>query len=51
MTLLSSVFGLAIARGPVGYNLERGTPVFGTMSMVFGRWYMFEELGLVVYTM
>jgi len=49
MALLSSVFSLDIARGPVGHNLERGALVFGTMSMVFGVWYMFEELGLVVY--
>ena len=49
IALLSSVFGLAIARGPVDHKLERGAPVLGTMNMVFGVWYAFGALGLVVY--
>ena len=49
MALLSTVFGLAIARGPIGRKFERAAPVLGTMSMVFGVWYAFGALGLVVY--
>jgi hypothetical protein len=51
MALLSSVFGLVIARGPVGHKLERGASVLETMSMVFGMWYAFRALGLVVYSL
>ena len=32
-----------------GHKLERGAPVLGTMTMVFGVWYTFGALGLVVY--
>lgn len=49
MALLSSAFGLAIAGGPVGRNFERVAPVLGTLSLVFGAWYAFGALGLMVY--
>jgi hypothetical protein len=51
IALLLSVIGLAIARALVGHNLERDAPVFATMSIVFRVRYMFEELGLEVYTL
>jgi hypothetical protein len=49
MALLSTVFGLAIASGPIGRKFERAAPVLGTMSIVFGVWYAFGALGLVLY--
>src|ERR687886_1203167 len=49
MALLSSAFGFAIAGGPVGRNFERVAPVLGTLSLVFGAWYAFGALELLVY--
>jgi len=49
MVLLSTVFGLDIARGPIRRKFERAAPVLGTMSMVFGVWYALGALGVVVY--
>lgn len=49
MALLSSAFGFAIAGGPVGRNFERVAPVLGALSLVFGAWYAFGALGLMVY--
>jgi cytochrome c biogenesis protein CcdA len=49
MALLSTAFGLAIARGPIGRNFERVTPALGALSLAFGTWYMLGALGVVAY--
>ena len=49
MALLSTVFGLAIAAGPVARNLERVAPVLGTLAGAFGVWYALGALGVVGY--
>ncbi len=49
VALLSSVFDLSRVRGAVGHKLEQGAPVLRTMRVVFGVWYAFGALGLVVY--
>src|SRR5829696_3098612 len=47
MALLSTAFGLAIARGPIARNFERFTPALGAFSLAFGTWYMLGALGVV----
>ena len=49
MALLSTAFGTAIARGPVGTNFERLVPALGVMGVAFGAWYMLGALGVVAY--
>lgn len=49
MAILSTVFGLVIAGGPIGRNFERVAPVLGVLSMAFGAWYALGALGVVVY--
>jgi ABC-type nickel/cobalt efflux system permease component RcnA len=49
MALLSTAFGLAIARGPIGRNFERLTPALGALSLAFGTWYMLGALGILAY--
>ena len=49
MALLSTVFGLAIAAGPVARNFERVAPVLGTLAAAFGVWYALGALGVVSY--
>jgi ABC-type nickel/cobalt efflux system permease component RcnA len=49
MALLSTVFGLIIAGGPVARNFERVAPVLGVLSVAFGVWYALAALGLIVY--
>ncbi len=49
MALLSTLFGLAIASGPIGRNFARVAPVLGVLSMAFGVWYALGALGMVVY--
>jgi ABC-type nickel/cobalt efflux system permease component RcnA len=49
MALLSTVFGLAIAGGPIARNFERVAPVLGVLSMAFGAWYALGALGVIVY--
>jgi ABC-type nickel/cobalt efflux system permease component RcnA len=49
MALLSTAFGLAIAGGPIGRNLERVAPVLGILSMAFGVWYALGALAIVTY--
>jgi ABC-type nickel/cobalt efflux system permease component RcnA len=49
MALLSTVFGLAIAGGPIGRNFARVAPVLGVLSMAFGVWYALGALGVVAY--
>ena len=49
MALLSTAFGLAIARGPIATNFERLTPALGALSLAFGTWYMLGALGIVAY--
>ena len=49
MALLSTVFGFAIAAGPVARNFERLAPVLGTLAAAFGIWYALGALGVVGY--
>jgi ABC-type nickel/cobalt efflux system permease component RcnA len=49
MALLSTVFGTAIARGPIGRNFERLVPALGALGVAFGAWYMLGALGVVAY--
>jgi ABC-type nickel/cobalt efflux system permease component RcnA len=49
MALLSTAFGLAIARGPIARNFERFTPALGALSLAFGTWYMLGAIGVVAY--
>ncbi|HET7479482.1 MAG TPA: hypothetical protein VFJ72_08220 [Rubrobacteraceae bacterium] len=49
MAVLSTVFGLVIAGGPIARNFERVAPVLGVLSMAFGFWYALGALGLVAY--
>ena len=49
MALLSTVFGLAIAGGPIGRNFGRVAPVLGVLGVAFGAWYALGALGMVVY--
>lgn len=49
MALLSTVFGLAIAAGPIARNFERLAPVLGLLAAAFGVWYALGALGLVAY--
>lgn len=49
MALLSTVFGYAIATGPVMRNFERVAPALGALSAAFGFWYAAGAMGLVVY--
>lgn len=49
MALLSTVFGLAIAAGPVARNFDRVAPVLGVFAATFGVWYALGALGVVAY--
>jgi len=49
MAMLSTVFGLAIAGGPMARNFNLVAPVLGVLSMAFGVWYALGALGLVSY--
>jgi len=49
MALLSTAFGTAIARGPIGRNFERLVPALGALGLAFGAWYMLGALGVVAY--
>jgi ABC-type nickel/cobalt efflux system permease component RcnA len=49
MSLLSTAFGIAIARGPIGRNFERLVPALGALGIAFGAWYMLGALGVVAY--
>lgn len=49
MAVLSTVFGLVIAGGPIARNFERVAPVLGVLSMAFGAWYALGALGVIVY--
>ncbi len=49
MAVLSTVFGLVIAGGPIGRNFERVAPVLGVLGVAFGLWYALGALGLVTY--
>jgi ABC-type nickel/cobalt efflux system permease component RcnA len=49
MALLSTVFGLAIAGGPVARNFGRVAPVLGVLGMAFGAWYALGALEVIVY--
>lgn len=49
MALLTTVFGFAIARGPIARNFERVAPVLGSLALVFGAWYALGALELVAF--
>jgi ABC-type nickel/cobalt efflux system permease component RcnA len=49
MALLSTVFGLALAKGPIASNFERFTPALGALSLAFGTWYMLGAFGVLAY--
>jgi hypothetical protein len=49
MAFLSTAFGVAIARGPIGRNFERLVPTLGALGVAFGAWYMLGALGVVAY--
>lgn len=49
MALLSTGFGLVIARGPLAGNFERVAPVLGLLGMAFGVWYGLGALELIPY--
>ena len=49
MALLSTAFGVALVRGPIGRNFERLVPALGALGVAFGAWYMLGALGVVAY--
>lgn len=49
MALLTTVFGFAIARGPIARNFERVAPVLGSLALIFGAWYALGALELVAF--
>jgi hypothetical protein len=49
MALLSTAFGLALAKGPIASNFERFTPALGALSLAFGTWYMLGAFGVLAY--
>jgi hypothetical protein len=49
MAFLSTAFGLVIAGGPIGKNIERVAPVLGALGVAFGAWYALGALELVPY--
>ncbi|MGH7527902.1 MAG: hypothetical protein ACREMX_14495 [Gemmatimonadales bacterium] len=44
MSLASTAFGYALARGPVARRLSHLVPLFGTASLLFGVWYAVSAL-------
>lgn len=49
MALLSSAFGVALARGPVARRFATLAPVLGAASLLFGAWYALGALGTLPY--
>lgn len=49
MAILSTVFGLAIASGPIARNFERVAPILGVLSLAFGVWYALGALDVMTY--
>lgn len=49
MALLSTAFGVALARGPVAAHFERVVPVLGFLAAAFGIWYGLGALETVAY--
>lgn len=49
MALLSTVFGLVIAGGPIARRFEQVAPVLGVAGMAFGAWYALGAMGLMAY--
>jgi hypothetical protein len=47
--VLSTVFGLVIAGGPIGRNIGRMAPALGASGTAFGAWYALGALGLTAY--
>ncbi|WP_053057856.1 HoxN/HupN/NixA family nickel/cobalt transporter [Rubrobacter aplysinae] len=51
MALLSTFFGVALARGPIARHFDRAVPVFGVLAACFGIWYGLGALEVVAYPM
>lgn len=51
MALVSSVFGHAIARGPVLRRMLAFAPAMGVATLVFGAWYLLGAVGAVPYAL
>ena len=49
MAMASSVFGLALSRGPLTRRLAAVAPVLGVASLLFGAWYALGALEAVPY--
>lgn len=49
MAALSSAFGRALAHGPVARRFATLAPAFGTVSLLFGAWYVLGALSAVPY--
>lgn len=49
MALLSTSFGLLIARGPIARNFERVAPALGILAAAFGVWYALGAVGVASY--
>jgi ABC-type nickel/cobalt efflux system permease component RcnA len=49
MAVLSSAFGVALARGPVSRRLRRVLPALGVASLLFGAWYTLGALEVLPY--
>jgi ABC-type nickel/cobalt efflux system permease component RcnA len=49
MALLSSAFGVALARGPVARRFDTLAPALGAASLLFGVWYALGALGTLPY--
>lgn len=49
MALLSTVFGLVIAGGPVARRFEQLAPALGVAGVAFGVWYALGALGVMAY--
>lgn len=49
MATLSSGFGYALTRGPVGRRLLAATPGLGVVALAFGVWYALAALSITAY--
>ncbi len=49
MTAVTTLFGTALARGPLPRKFELAAPVLGTFSLLFGLWYGLAALNALPY--
>jgi high-affinity nickel permease len=49
MALASTLFGVALSRGPLLRGFVTAAPALGTLSLAFGAWYALGALGAVPY--